>query len=108
MPICAICHQKFAGRAPQNTTAGDPICDQCFTEICEDSIRKAEHVGDVIHAYASGVGLVGEESETKLADLLADLQHWATREKVDFDECLALARRHYNAEIHGDEHEPRH
>jgi len=40
----------------------------------------------------------GTDLEDALADLLADLMHWADRNSHDFDAALERARWHYEAE----------
>lgn len=40
----------------------------------------------------------GSEDDTALVDLLCDLMHWCDRNAVDFEQCLQLARLHYEAE----------
>jgi hypothetical protein len=44
----------------------------------------------------------GADDEDALSDLLADLMHWADRNKYDFDAALLRARDHYHAETLGD------
>lgn len=45
----------------------------------------------------------GVEDEDALADLLADLMHWADRSNYDFDATMDRARFHYIAETGGEE-----
>jgi hypothetical protein len=44
----------------------------------------------------------GTDQEDAMADLLADLMHWADRNQYDFDAALERARLHYHAETGGD------
>jgi hypothetical protein len=37
--------------------------------------------------------------QTKIADLLANLQHLCRREEIDFEECLESGRMHFEAEL---------
>lgn len=62
----------------------------------EESADRAEIV--LIH-YSDDVGNTGEDDQTTLADLLADLMHLARiNGDLDFDAALATARMHFDAE----------
>jgi hypothetical protein len=43
--------------------------------------------------------------EECLTDLLTNLMHFAQRDVVDFNDCLRLARMHYEAEVEDEEDE---
>ena len=52
-------------------------------------------------AYAAMMAFqreTGTDEEDILADLLCDLQHWASRNQVDFDAELRRANMHFEAE----------
>lgn len=45
----------------------------------------------------------GTDREDAICDLIADLRHWADRNGQDFDHEADRGRRHYEAEIGGEE-----
>lgn len=49
-------------------------------------------------AEVTGMDMAGEDDETILGDLLADLMHWCDRNAVDFDDMLERARMNYAEE----------
>jgi hypothetical protein len=53
-------------------------------------------------ALSAFMGQTGTDQEDALADLLADLMHWADRNNYDFDAALDRARYHYEAETVGE------
>lgn len=55
-------------------------------------------------ALQAFVDVTGTDREDAVADLLADLMHWCDRNSsLSFDEELARARFHYNAETAGED-----
>jgi len=61
--------------------------------------ERSTFAGAALEAFADACGLSDEDAETKLADLLADLQHWADRNNASWSRCLARAVDHYEAEV---------
>ena len=61
---------------------------------------RADWAGQAIAAFAHATRMdtVGEDAETMLGDLLADLMHWCDRNNVDFETQLACARSNYAEE----------
>jgi len=49
--------------------------------------------------YVPLVGDQGEPTDWQMVDLLADLMHFGRREKLDFDNILDRARRHFDTEV---------
>lgn len=65
--------------------------------------RKADLVRPAVAAYEAHVGDYGpDDRATMLCDMLADLMHYARRERVDFDTELDRARGHFEAEQRGE------
>lgn len=64
---------------------------------------RAEWAGAAIDAFAviTNMAFAGEDDETILSDLLADLHHWCDRNGVNFATCCARAEHHYEAETNG-------
>lgn len=58
---------------------------------------RAEWAGEAIDAFAAAVYAERntEDDTTILADLLANLRHWADRNAVDFDSAMVQAICHY-------------
>ena len=65
--------------------------------------ERAASADAALKAYMSSTSC---DCEDCLADLLCDLMHWADRRQYDFDEALACARQHYDAETGGKAHPP--
>ena len=64
---------------------------------------RAEWAGQAIAAFTLATGT---DREDALADLLADLMHWADRNGVSFADELGRARNHYGAETLGGPERP--
>lgn len=93
---CAKCsHVHIALACP--TTPPDPESDA----ICDNEKRAAWGL-EAVETYAARTGLDISPSadgvETAISDLLADLQHVADREGLDFADMVERARNHYEAE----------
>lgn len=58
---------------------------------------RAEWAQNALDAFASVTSMdtAGEDAETILTDLLADLMHWSDRNGVKFSNVLACAQSHY-------------
>lgn len=56
----------------------------------------AETVGAFLETVYTGRS--GEEKETQMCDVLADLMHFAYRYHLDFDAALDSARNHHEVE----------
>lgn len=50
-------------------------------------------------AEKAGLDSAGEELETKVGDLLANLMHLCRINKVDFEQALHTGRMHFEAEV---------
>lgn len=59
---------------------------------------RAESAFRAVEKFSDITGLEGEEMQTKIADLLCNLQHLADEQGIDFSECLEQASRHYESE----------
>lgn len=57
--------------------------------------RRAAWAGRAVAAFREATGT---DAEDALGDLLADLMHWADRQRFDFTLALDRARSHYDAE----------
>jgi hypothetical protein len=67
-----------------------------------DNDDRAEFASDAVIAYKDSKGTdeyEGEEEQTVLGDMLADLQHWADQYGVDFQQAIENGQTHYEAEI---------
>ena len=60
---------------------------------------RAEWAGAALSTFMRETGT---DREDALVDLLADLIHWADRNRNDFDAALERARLHYEAETAGE------
>jgi hypothetical protein len=60
---------------------------------------RAEWAGATLSTFMRETGT---DQEDALVDLLADLLHWADRNRHDFDLALERAREHYEAETAGE------
>lgn len=59
---------------------------------------RAARIDLVVRAYeAARVDVMDEPFET-MTDLLADLRHWAAREKMDFESALRISAGHFDSE----------
>lgn len=54
----------------------------------------------------AGTPSFAEDEETQLADLLADLRHWATAKDVDFDSALDRSEVYVEADNEGGNTQP--
>ena len=61
---------------------------------------RAEWAQNALDAFASvtGMNTAGEDAETIMTDLLADLMHWSDRNGVKFSDVLSRAQSHYSEE----------
>lgn len=61
---------------------------------------RAEWAAAAIHAFGHTTRMIqaGEDHDTIVCDLIADIMHWCDRNEVDFDDCLRIATNHYSAE----------
>lgn len=61
--------------------------------------EKAEYGRGVVEHYAGTVGKgSGEDNQTLVADILADLMHFSAEIGVDFGSALTTAELHFNEE----------
>jgi len=61
--------------------------------------ERVNRVADIIEGYKSRV--TGEDAATCLRDVLADLMHFARANRINFEEELATARKHFHDETSG-------
>ena len=64
---------------------------------------RAEWALLAVESFRHVVNMGGEDLDTVISDLLADLRHLADSEDLDFEEMLQWAYAHYEAEVNGDE-----
>jgi hypothetical protein len=64
----------------------------------QDNNVRASRAALALVTYAERVGGGGEEPETNLTDLLADIMHLCDALDIDFDTTAVRASRHYFAE----------
>lgn len=66
--------------------------------------ERAEWAASAVDAFADITNMrnAGEDDETILTDLLADLRHWADREGIDWKAVVTTAEMHYDAETSDD------
>lgn len=67
--------------------------------------NRAAWAATALNAFAdvTMMNTAGEDGETILGDLLADLMHWCDRNGVDFNDMLERARDHYEEETRPEE-----
>ena len=68
--------------------------------------KRAEWASRALKEYALNVSSLNDfelEPETTVSDLLADIRHFCDSKEIDFDDALAQAKRHYGAEMMGDD-----
>lgn len=61
--------------------------------------QRAEMAYRALNKFSVLTGVEGEEDETQISDLLSDLMHYADEQGVDFDDCIEVAKRHYDNEV---------
>lgn len=59
---------------------------------------RAEAAYRAVEKFSDTTGLEGEDMQTKISDLLCNLQHLAVEQGIEFSECLEQAYRHYETE----------
>ena len=59
------------------------------------NLERAGWAGAALRHFQSSTGT---DDDTVLPDLLCDLQHWANREAINFEDALDTARMHHQAE----------
>ena len=52
-----------------------------------------------LQTYATRTGVISEDLETQMSDLLGDLMHLARFEGVDFDDVIRRGQDHFHVEI---------
>lgn len=62
---------------------------------------RASRIRAILPAYDAATGDPCRDRDEALVFLLTDLQHYAETEGLDFEDALAQARYHYNAETEG-------
>lgn len=77
---------------PKQILPAKPDVDSASPTIDEHAAAGAI----AVEAYMKAQGI---DKGGVLADLLADMRHWADKNKVDWDEALARANMHYEAEL---------
>ncbi len=70
----------------------------------EDNTTRAQFAALAVRAFADRVCPGGEEIETLVGDLLANLMHLCDAAGISFDGCLGTANMHYEAEITGEDY----
>ncbi len=70
-------------------------------DFVEDNTTRAQFAALAVKAFGDRVAPRGEDTETLIGDLLADLMHLCDAAGIDFDSCLHMGNRHYDAEILG-------
>jgi len=60
---------------------------------------RAESAYRVVEKFSDLTDLAGEEMDTKISDLLCNLQHLADEQAVNFQECLDRGYRNYETEV---------
>ncbi len=60
---------------------------------------RAESAYKAVDKFSDTTGLEGEEMQTKITDLLCNLQHLADEQGIEFSECLEQANRLYESEV---------
>lgn len=65
------------------------------------NLQRADWAMVAVRAFATETGLdaSGDETETAVADLLANLMHLCDKEGIDFDVALMRGRSHYREEL---------
>lgn len=60
--------------------------------------QRAEWAAASLSTFAQEAGMENEDKQTQLTDLLADLQHLAARDGLDFAQALRMGAQHYEEE----------
>lgn len=68
----------------------------------KEELTKIRDRGTAIVAHYINEHDPGEDPETAMSDLLADLMHAADANELDFEGLRRRAHQHYVAELHGD------
>ena len=61
---------------------------------------RASAARDVVDNFAFKMGIVDEDMELKISDLMADLYHLADQYGIEMQECIARGYGHYICEMH--------
>lgn len=68
------------------------------------NVTRARRAAGILRSYKSEHEPKGEDDQTALTDLLADLMHFSGRaDDVRFDRALESARMHFEAEVENPE-----
>jgi hypothetical protein len=59
------------------------------------NLERAGWAGAALRHFQSSTGT---DDDTALPDILCDLQHWANREAINFEDALDTARMHHQAD----------
>ncbi len=65
----------------------------------EQNHERVDRAADFIEGYKCRV--TGEDADTCLRDVLADLMHFARANRLNFEEELATARNYFDDELNG-------
>ena len=73
-----------------------------YEDFGADNTARAGFAARALARFGEIVAPGGEEPETLLTDLIADLMHFADAAGLDFGECAMRGERHYACELTGD------
>jgi hypothetical protein len=94
-------------RCPQCDTQGPLKKFHCPQELPPDpegmNDKRAEWAAQALAAF---IERTNTDEQDAVCDLLADLIHWCDRHGIAFDDQLARARYHYDAETAGEDQSP--
>ncbi len=63
---------------------------------------RASWAHEGLQTYATRTGVISEDLETQMSDLLGDMMHLARFEGVDFDEVIRRGGGHFRVEVRED------
>jgi hypothetical protein len=67
------------------------------------NLERANIAGEAVGLLVTKTGISGEDSETQVSDLLANLMHYCDVNDVDFQSALARGADNYQSELEGEQ-----
>ena len=92
---------ESAGDIPSPDPDAHLACTYEPQDNRDDNALRAEFAGLAVKAYAKRTGVLDEEPETAISDLLGDLMHLCDALDLSFDGLVESGRYHYDCEVEG-------
>lgn len=94
---------NVTGDLPNVDPQAELACNWGDAQDCaDDNALRAEFAAVGVKAFAKRTGVLDEEPETAISDLLGDLMHLCDALGLNFDGLVESGRQHYDLELRGE------